>query len=498
MTGGTVPSVTQRCDSCGAAVPDRRDLHKAREAGRTRRVCPTCTSRIAQAGRGRRAMIFLAVFVPPCVLIAAVDPVMTMTDVAVIFLLVSGALALHVVMHEAAHTLVALAVGMGVPQVRLGEGPLLVRLRLGRTTVELRGFHAGATHLEPSGQRLLRVRLALVTAAGPLANLALAAAAFWLVDPPSGAAETFTSSVAAIGLFLGLLNLAPLKLPSGQGILQSDGWSLLALLRADRDTSNQILATSRLQAAHRQHLAGGAPATSDDRPVDCADPVTLGLEGTRRILTREYDDAVALLREAASLPQKDHPRALSLNNLAWALLLAQPDGWLDEADRASADSIAIKPWMEAMMSTRGCVLVHRGELTEARDLLRRAVQPDAARHDLVVLHSHLLRAEHGLGNLYGARASLLALIDNGAEPDEVESARALLRPAEVDNALTNLVAADGRVSWPDAGPRGTQAQHLREMRHALEAFLDEAGEDPRREAVRTALGVPGETGTEGA
>lgn len=415
---------------------------------------------------------------------------MTMTDAALILMLLAGAIALHVVAHEAAHALVALAVGMGVPQVRLGEGPVLLRLRLGRTTIELRGFHSGMTHVEPSGSGLLRVRLALVTAAGPVANLALAAAAYWLVDRPSGTAESFTWNVSAVGLFVGLVNLAPLKLRSGQGIVQSDGWSLLALLRANRDTSNQILAASRLQAAHRQHLAGGVVPATDERPVDSADPVTLGMEGTRRILTREYDDAVALLREAVSLPQKDDPRALSLNNLAWALLLAQPDGWLDEADRASADSIAIKPWLEPLMGTRGCVLMHLGELAEARDLLRRAVRADAGRHDLVVLHRHLLRAEHGLGNLYAARASLIALIDNGAEPDEVESTRALLRPTEVDNALTNLVDADGRVSWPDARLAGAEAQHLREMRHALVAFLDEAGEDPRREAVRIALGVP--------
>lgn len=483
-----MPSVSQLCESCGAGVPDRHDLHRVRQAGRTRRVCPTCAARIARAGRGRRTLIYFVAAVLPLALLAAVDPVLRKTDVALILVLLAGAIALHVAAHEAAHALVALAVGMGVPQVQLGEGPVLLRLRLGRTTVELRGFHSGATHIEPSGAGLLRVRLALVTAAGPLANLALAAAAYWLFDPSSRAGESFAWNVSAVGVFVGLVNLAPMKLRSGQGIVQSDGWALLALLRANRDTSNQILAASRLQAAHRQYLAGGVvPAATDERPVDSADPVTLGLEGTRRILTREYDDAVVLLREAVSLPQKDHPRALSLNNLAWALLLSQPDGWLDEADRASADSIAITPWLESLMGTRGCILVHLGELPEARELLRRAVQADAAPHDLIVLHRHLLRAEHGLGNLYGARASLIALIDNGAEPDEVESARALLRPGEVDNALTNLVDADGRASWPDA--RGAEAQHVREMQHALAAFLDEAGEDHRREAVRTALGM---------
>jgi tetratricopeptide (TPR) repeat protein len=488
MNGGTVPSVTQVCESCGAGVPDRKDLRRVRQAGRTRRVCPTCAMRIARAGRGRRTMTYVVVVVLTLALLVAVDPVLTWADAGLILAVLAGSIALHVAAHEAAHALVALALGMGVPQVQLGEGPVLLRLRLGRTTVELRGFHSGATHIEPSGPGLLRVRLALVTAAGPLANLALAAAAYWLFDPSSRAAASFAWNVSAVGLFVGLVNLVPLKVRSGQGIVRSDGGALLALLLANRSASDQILAASRLQAAHRQHLAGGVVPAADERPIDCADAVTLGMEGTRRILTREYADAIALLREAVSLPQKDHPRSLSLNNLAWALLLARPDGWLEEADRASVDAIALTPWLEPLMGTRGCVLVHLDGLTEARDLLRRAVQADAAPQDLVVLHSHLLRAEHGLGNLYGARASLIALIDNGAEPHEVESARALLRTAEVDNALTNLVDADGRARWPDARLGGADAQHVREMQHALAAFLDRAGEDPRREAVRTALG----------
>jgi Flp pilus assembly protein TadD len=73
---------------------------------------------------------------------------------------------------------------------------------------------------------------------------------------------------------------------------------------------------------HRQYVAGGtvAPAPEAD-PVDRTDPVILGIEGTRRIFTGEYAEAVTLLREAVAMPHDDDVRALSLNNLAWALLL---------------------------------------------------------------------------------------------------------------------------------------------------------------------------------
>jgi tetratricopeptide (TPR) repeat protein len=363
---------------------------------------------------------------------------------------------------------------------------------VGSTTVKVGGFHSGLTHLEPRSTGLLRTRLAVSFAAGPLSNLALAAAAYWLVDPPQGPAGSFTGCVIGVGVVLGVVNLAPLKVSSAGGPLRTDGAALLSLLRVDRVAGEQIVAASRLGTAHRQHLAGETLAAgAEERPVDRTDPVILGIEGTRRILTKDYDEAVALLREAASMPHQDDVRALTLNNLAWVLLLARPDGWLEEADRASADAISLKPWMEAMMGTRGCVLVHRGDLADARQLLQRAVQADAARHDRIILCRHLFRAEHGLGNLYGARAALLALVDNGAEPEEIESARALLRPWEADNALANLVGADGLICWPDTPDGGVQARHVEEIRSALTTFVEDASDDPRGEAVRLALGGQG-------
>ena len=490
-TAGAAPSLTPRCGSCGAEVPDRRDLRKVRTTGASCRVCPPCAERASRERRGRSLLTYLAFMTLPWMLVAALDPVMTLTDAALVLLLVTGAFAVHVIAHEAAHALAGLAVGMGVPEVELGEGPTLLRLRVGSTTVKVGGFHSGATHLQARSSGLLRTRLAVTSAAGPLSNLVLAAAAYWLLDSPTGAAGSFTRFLIIAGVLVGVVNLAPMKFSKAGRTAQTDGAALLSLLRFAPDTGEQIVAASRLDTAHRQYLTGETvAAVPDEPPVNRADPVLLGIEGTRRILTREYDEAVDLLRLAASMPHQD--RALSLSNLAWALLWARPDGWLAEADRASAEAISLKPWMEPVMITRGCVLAERGELAEARSLLHRADPADAARHDRIFVRHHLFRAEHGLGNLYGARAALLALVADGAEPDDVEAARAVLRPLEVDNALTNLVGADGVIRWPDAGAGGpqarAQARHMDEMRQALTTFVDEACDDPRQEAVRRALG----------
>lgn len=496
MTAGTAPSPAPRCASCGADVPDGRDLRRVRTAGRTHRVCPACAQSAFRAGRARSSLITIAVFVLPMSLVAAISPLMTMADAATSILLFGCAIAVHVVVHEAAHALTALAVGMRAPEVELGDGRALLTLRLGSTTVKVGGFHAGLTHLEPRSSGLLRTRLAVSLAAGPLSNLALSAAVHWLFDPTGGAVHLFTQYVVVGGVVLGILNLVPMKGSAAGRAAQTDGAMLLSLLRAGHDRSEQIVAASRLDAAHRRYLAGEPVATDpEERPVQSSDPVVLGIEGTRRLLAREYDRAVALLRQAASIPHDDDTRALTLNNLAWALVKSRPAGWLEEADTASAEALALKPWHHAMRSTRGCVLVHLGDLAGARELLQEVAAEEATRDDRVVLHLHLFRAEHGLladggpGNLYGVRAALLALIDDGADAGEIESARALMRPLEVDNALASLVGRDGLISWPDTRAGGEQARHVQEMQRALTTFLDDAPDDPRHQAVRLALGT---------
>lgn len=437
------------------------------------------------SGRGGTwAVVGVLVGLP---ILFATHPERTLAETALDMVFIVVALAVHVVIHEAAHALAALATGMGVPEVELGRGTPLLRLRLGSTTVKISGFHSGATHLEPRSEGLLRTRLLVVTAAGPVANLAVAAVTFWLLDPPLSG-ESFGVSMIIAGVLLGVVNLVPFRARRASGSLQTDGAAMLALL-VDRRAGEHLAAAGRLDAAQRQYIAGGTVAPSPVAPFDRTDPVMLGIEGTRRIFTGEYAEAVTLLREAVAMPHDEEVRALSLNNLAWALLLGQPEGWLEEAERASAEAEALSPEMEAALSTRGCILVHCGDHADARRLLLEAVRGEgAAPHEWVLLHSHLLRAELGVGNLYGARAALLAMADHGAGPEELVAARALLRDAEVDNALTNLVSADGTIQWPDTADNRELARHVAEMRSALVAFVAEAGEDPRREAVRVALG----------
>ncbi len=408
-------------------------------------------------------------------------------------LLVFGVGAVHVVVHEAAHALTARGMGVGVPEVSVGGNRPWLRFRLFGTVVKVGGFNGGATHLEPRSEAGLRAKLAVVTVAGPLSNLALALVVWLLLAgaPAGSLAELARWALVVLGVLIAVVNLLPLTLQDGA--VRTDGAALLSLARGGQRSARQALAAGRLSAEMRRHAAGESPGHSDpgpvdDEPVDHSDPVLLGVEGTRGIFTGELDKAVALLREAAQLPQDDHTRAMTLNNLAWALLLSRPDGWLPEADEASAEARRLHPGEEAFSSTRGCVLVELGGLVEGRDLLRRCDLGEAAPSDRAFVLNHLLRAEALTGNLYGARAALFRLIADGASEEIVTASRALLRPMEVEHALSNMLDPDGRIVWPEHRPGDELSAHVGEMRSALAAFVDEDDSDPRRDAVRVALG----------
>lgn len=140
----------------------------------------------------------------------------TLASGLVIFL---GASVLAIVLHELGHLLVARAFGFRVTAMHLGSPPALVTVKLGSIKlclgVRMRGrvSYAGPA---PSA------RLVAVTAAGPLANVLVAAA----LTPWAGRVWQL-SEVAVVFAVAGLVNLVPFH-RSGQ---TSDGLTLLRSLR---------------------------------------------------------------------------------------------------------------------------------------------------------------------------------------------------------------------------------------------------------------------------
>lgn len=87
--------------------------------------------------------MLLGLLIALLLLIGWLAPNQTVVGVVLDLLVITAALMVHVVLHEAAHALSALALGMRVPEVALGDGRSGVKLRLGGTTLLVGAMHTG-------------------------------------------------------------------------------------------------------------------------------------------------------------------------------------------------------------------------------------------------------------------------------------------------------------------------------------------------------------------
>lgn len=137
------------------------------------------------------------------------------------------------VIHEAGHALMARLVGWRVLRVQLGFGPKLGKPRVGGVEVDLRAFPiVGLVEVAPDRVEGARWKNALIYAAGPGVELAVAAAAASVVgwdavlSPSAEWAVVIVQSLCLAAVVGAGFNLLPFTLSSGQvtdgmGILRS-------------------------------------------------------------------------------------------------------------------------------------------------------------------------------------------------------------------------------------------------------------------------------------
>jgi predicted Zn-dependent protease len=105
-----------------------------------------------------------------------------------------------------------------------------------------------------------------------------------------------------------------------------------------------------------------------------SDKVLRGAKATGQVGLGQYEAArETLLTLLAEHADKDAHRAMLDNNLAWTDLMSERAEWLPEADVASAEAYALLPWVPAIQSTRGLLLVETGRIDEGIRLLKRAL-----------------------------------------------------------------------------------------------------------------------------
>ena len=286
---------------------------------------------------------------------------------------------LAVVLHELAHFLAAIAVGAKVPVLSFGGGSRAKIFKLRNSFVILSPAPTeGLISITFSSKEHFRKKMALIVAAGPIANLIAAlAGAYYALESGSPLSDIPLAALMlwiAINAFLFLGNLFLDTNDTAVGSQPSDGSQLMALPGlSDEDIDRAIRARS-IVLAYVEYLYG--------RPDKALDLIEDEIEhGENSFLTQDF--VTVLYAEAGRLEEgieigreylrnedlEPQMRAFLQNNLAFILFLTSDPELLDEAHDLSTAAFEALPMMLAVRSTHGSILIAKGRYQEGVDLL---------------------------------------------------------------------------------------------------------------------------------
>jgi hypothetical protein len=228
-------SLEQRCCRCGyrSGISSFFRRERARFPGRWKSFCRGC------APYRPSPTEVLSNFSGVLILLGAAAIAFKEASALGAFLVVLGMMFpgsfVGMVVHEAGHAGIARALGMRVPKVVIGAGPLLSMFRVLDTRIELRRFAgvAGITQFYDPSACPAKWRHALVLLGGAAGNVTLAGlgavgAASWPVEP-----FVVLAAIAVIGtqLWLAAWNLTPRDVRIGRVVMPSDGRLLIRLFK---------------------------------------------------------------------------------------------------------------------------------------------------------------------------------------------------------------------------------------------------------------------------
>ena len=273
-------------------------------------------------------------------------------------------LLLAVGVHEAGHALVGRLVGFRVFEVQVGTGPKMAVFHFLGTRVELRAAPlCGFTSWAPTAVEGYGGRLFAAVAAGPAANLALAALGGALLA--SGAASRWALGLAAVNGWIALQNLVPRRRSSPAGRSGNDGAVLCRPRRSPTEAAGALALAPYWEAVVRWKDGDheGARRVAEDalarHPgwVSAQDVLASALIGLGR-----YEEARQALFAVLDAPEPTEGlRATALLGLAWADLYSGDPELLAEADAASRAAVRLLPWLAAARTARALALVERGD-----------------------------------------------------------------------------------------------------------------------------------------
>jgi tetratricopeptide (TPR) repeat protein len=340
-----------------------------------------------------------------------------------------------VVPHELAHASAGWLLGIRVFRIIIGKGKTVWRHQAGGCTVEIKSTPLGGlTITAPMTPRLMRTKIFLMTLAGPLVHVALAAVAIISfkkrlgseLEPRHAGLEPALTFLAA-NAWLFLTSVTPHKIRTPLGIQWSDGGLLIGLAFWGSQKSRESLASLYVCESRecRERKDYAAARAWLERGLGLY-PDLYGLHnelGVTRLAESDFESARESFQEGLRQPNiRPEHRALVLNNIAYTDFLLDRSELLAEADRFSAEAIGLVSGLPALKGTRGSVLIALGRVEEGCALLEQAFVENETLGAKALNACALAMAMSRLGNVAAARE----LLDSarGLDPECVLLARA--------------------------------------------------------------------------
>jgi hypothetical protein len=308
--------------------------------------------------------------------------------------------------HEAGHVVCAAAGSIQVQKVWVGRGPVIARLRIGETWLELRldVFWGGGRTVPYQPLIFQKSRAILFVLGGVIGNmtllglLALAALAPWSGSTASNLRWALAGAASAQMLMI-VRSLIPRSLTDAGKTIENDGRLILNLLTAPPSgPSRHGLAFStvlRRYSGERDPQMTASPAAAR---------ICFHLARTDRRTAevgRETADALQRELERGGLAREEE--MLVLDALMTDALIYRDPALLARLDAWSSRALALGPEIKTLHGSRGAALVELGHYAEAKTLLEPLIAAEAESFDRLLSCAFLARAEYALGNLDAAR-----------------------------------------------------------------------------------------------
>jgi len=306
--------------------------------------------------------------------------------------------------HVAGHVLCASLCRIPIQLICVGEGPVLLRGRIGNIQLEFRALPLAGFVVPDPFSPIPRGWRLLFALSGVLANSAVIYAAYRL---KSGVASDLwfyhgLTPIAWTQVFVIIVNLIPCH--SVDGRLPSDGGQLWQFLRGtvpEVPNKYYVLMLTNYSAGREPELSNATPRLIPHFPFSERWVNAEARHSARRALLEEIE------RREMSLDEE----LLVLDCLITDVLIfvdQAPDStFRPQLDAWSKRALELGPEIFPIRATRGGVLIELGRYQEGKALTESA--GDAIDDfDAIVRNTFLARAEHGLGNTEAAKKLLAA------------------------------------------------------------------------------------------